>query len=111
LNERAEDIPELAKYFIHRYGKELGLDTPSVQPEAISFLQSQLWPGNVRELENVVRQALLAARPFGISLEHVQQVLVKTRKPVAAPNNPTRLTSPNCSSARKAAKSITLTRA
>jgi len=84
LSERTEDIPELAKYFIHRFGKELGLDSPSVQPEAISFLQNQPWPGNVRELENVVRQALLAARPFGISLEHVQQVLAKTRKPVAA---------------------------
>jgi DNA-binding NtrC family response regulator len=83
LNERTEDIPQLAKYFIHRYGKELGHDSPSVQPEAISFLQNQLWPGNVRELENVIRQALLSARPFGISLEHVQQVLAKTRKPVA----------------------------
>ena len=83
LNERAEDIPHLAKYFIHRYGKELGLDSPSVQPEAILFLQNQPWPGNVRELENVIRQALLSARPFGISLEHVQQVLAKTRKPLA----------------------------
>jgi DNA-binding NtrC family response regulator len=82
LNERTEDIPQLAKYFIHRYGKELGHESPSVQPEAISFLQSQPWPGNVRELENVIRQALLSARPFGISLEHVQQVLAKTRKPV-----------------------------
>jgi len=84
LNGRTEDIPQLAKYFIHRYGKELGMDSPSVQPEAISFLQSQPWPGNVRELENVIRQALLSARPFGISLERVQQVLAKTRKPVVA---------------------------
>jgi len=83
LNERVEDIPELAKYFIHRYGKELGHESPSVQPEAIAFLQNQPWPGNVRELENVIRQALLSARPFGISLEHVQQVLAKTRRPVA----------------------------
>jgi len=84
LSERTEDIPLLAKYCIHRYGKELGLETPSVQPEAISFLQSQPWPGNVRELENVVRQALLLSRPFPISLEHVQQVLAKARKPAAS---------------------------
>jgi DNA-binding NtrC family response regulator len=69
------------KYFIHRYGKELDLHSPSIQPEAISFLQSQPWPGNVRELENVIRQTLLAARPFGISLEHAQRVLAKSRKP------------------------------
>jgi nitrogen regulation protein NR(I) len=84
LSERADDIPQLAKYFIHRYGKELGLESPSVQPEAVSFLQSQVWPGNVRELENVVRQALLLARPFAISLEHAQQVVAKARKPAAA---------------------------
>jgi DNA-binding NtrC family response regulator len=83
LSERAEDVPLLAKYFIHRYGKELNLDSPAVQPEAIAFLQGQPWPGNVRELENVVRQALLVARPFPISLEHVQQVLARTRKPIA----------------------------
>jgi transcriptional regulator with GAF, ATPase, and Fis domain len=83
LSDRPEDIPQLAKYFIQRFGKELGLENPAVQPEAISFLQSQTWPGNVRELENVIRQALLLARPFGISLEHVQQVLAKARKPAA----------------------------
>jgi transcriptional regulator with GAF, ATPase, and Fis domain len=83
LSERTEDIPQLAKYFIHRYGKELGAESPSVQPEALSFLQSQPWPGNVRELENAVRQSLLLARPFAISVEHVQQVLAKARKPAA----------------------------
>jgi DNA-binding NtrC family response regulator len=83
LSARPEDVPQLARYFIQRYGKELGLESPSVQPEAISFLQSQPWPGNVRELENVIRQALLLARPFAISLDHVQQVLAKTRKPAA----------------------------
>jgi DNA-binding NtrC family response regulator len=84
LSQRTEDISELVKYFIHRYGTELGLDSLSIQPEAISFLQNQPWPGNVRELENVVRQALLLARPFGISLDHVQRVLAKTRKPTEA---------------------------
>jgi len=81
LSERAEDIALLARYFIQRFGKELGIESASVQAEAIEFLQAQSWPGNVRELENVVRQALLLARPFAISLEHTQQVLAKARKP------------------------------
>jgi len=82
LSQRAEDVPQLAKYFINRYGKELAVESPSVQPEALKFLQGQPWPGNVRELENVVRQALLLARPFAISLDHVQQVMTKIRQPV-----------------------------
>lgn len=83
LSERPEDVPDLAKYFIRRYGRELGIDAPAVQPEAVSYLQRQPWPGNVRELENIVRQSLLLARPFAINLEHVQQVLAKVRKPAA----------------------------
>jgi DNA-binding NtrC family response regulator len=81
LCERAEDIPDLARFFIRRYAVEIGVEAPSIQPEAVAFLQSQTWPGNVRELENVVRQALLLARSFAISLEHVRQVLAKTHKP------------------------------
>ncbi len=82
LSERAGDIPELVRFFIQRYALDLGVETPSVQPDAIKWLQSQPWPGNVRELENVLRQALLQARPFAITVDHVRQVLAKVRKPV-----------------------------
>jgi DNA-binding NtrC family response regulator len=81
LNQRSEDIPDLARYFIQRHAKDLGVEAPAVQPEALAFLQNQPWPGNVRELENSVRQALLLARPFAIGLEHVQQVMAKNRRP------------------------------
>jgi DNA-binding NtrC family response regulator len=83
LSERTEDIPELVKFFINRYANELGAGTPAIQLEATAWLQNQSWPGNVRQLENVVRQALLTARPFAISLEHVQQVLGKRLRPAA----------------------------
>ena len=75
LSERLEDIPELVRYFIRRYAAELGVENPSIQPEALSLLQQQSWPGNVRELENAVRRALLTARPFAISTEHIQRAL------------------------------------
>jgi nitrogen regulation protein NR(I) len=80
LAERREDIPELVRYFIQRYAKELNVESPAIQSEAIAWLQGQAWPGNVRELENVIRQALLLAQPFAIGLNHVQQVLTRTKK-------------------------------
>ena len=86
LSERAEDIPDLVKFFIQLHAGELGIENPSIQPEATAWLQSQPWPGNVRELENVVRRAMLLARPFGVSLEHVRQLLTKARKPVVSSN-------------------------
>ena len=86
LSHRPEDIPDLVKYFMQRSGSEVGVDAPSIQPEAIAFLQNQAWPGNVRELENVVRQALLLARNYPVSLEHVQEACSRTRKPVPVSN-------------------------
>jgi nitrogen regulation protein NR(I) len=84
LSQRREDIPALVKYFIQRFAREAGVESPSIQTEAVALLQNQDWPGNVRELENIVRQSLILARPFAISEEHVQQALLKS-KPLAAP--------------------------
>jgi nitrogen regulation protein NR(I) len=81
LCQRAEDIPDLVKFFLQRYGPELGVLTPAIQPEAIVFLQNQHWPGNVRQLENVVRQTLLLARGYTITAEHAQQVVARAGRP------------------------------
>jgi nitrogen regulation protein NR(I) len=86
LHQRTEDISAIVKYFLKRYGGELGVQFPSIQPEAIEFLQAQAWPGNVRELENVVRQALLLAGKYTISLEHVRQVVAKVGAAVSSSN-------------------------
>ncbi len=80
LRERSEDIPALLRFFIRRYARDLGLTDPSIEPEAIAWLQNHPWPGNVRELENVIRQAMLVARPLAITLEHVQQVLAREHR-------------------------------
>jgi DNA-binding NtrC family response regulator len=73
LRKRPEDIPDMARYFLSRYGTELGINEPSIHPEALRFLQQQPWPGNARELENVVRKALLMARGYPIGLEEASR--------------------------------------
>jgi len=82
LSQRPEDIPDLVKYFMQRSGSEVGVDAPSIRPEAIGFLQNKAWPGNVRELENAVRQALLLSRNYPIGPEHVHEAYARTRKSV-----------------------------
>ena len=82
LSQRREDIPALVKYFVQRFARELAVESPSIQPEGIALLQNRDWPGNVRELENVVRQAVILARPFAVSAEHVRQVLAKSKQPL-----------------------------
>jgi nitrogen regulation protein NR(I) len=85
LRERTEDIPPLVSYFLRRYGAEFKVETTGITPEAVQFLQSLPWPGNVRELENVVRRAMLLARGYAVSLDHLQEVL-RRHEPVAAPH-------------------------
>ncbi len=86
LSQRVEDIPDLVKYFLQRSAAELGHDSPSIQQEAIAFLQNQTWPGNVRELENAVRQALLLARGYAVAREHVQQACARSAKSSVVPD-------------------------
>jgi DNA-binding protein Fis len=84
LDQRSEDIPDIIGHFLRKHGPDVGVDSPSIQPEAVEFLQKQRWPGNVRELENVIRQALLLARSYTISIDHVREVLRKSRKPLTS---------------------------
>jgi nitrogen regulation protein NR(I) len=81
LRSRREDIPNLVRHFLQKHGPELGNPKPSIQAEAMGFLQAQSWPGNVRELENVVRKALLLAQNYTINLDHVRTALSKTGAP------------------------------
>ena len=46
------------------------------------ILERLPWPGNVRELGNVVRSALVLARPFSIGPDHVNQSIARSRRPV-----------------------------
>ncbi len=82
LRERKEDIPELTKYFLYKYGKEFGCPNPAIDPDALALLQGHNWPGNVRELENAMRKALLLARGFTITVEHVRSVFAARTSPL-----------------------------
>jgi two-component system nitrogen regulation response regulator GlnG len=61
LRDRAQDVAELAHYFLFRYNRELGLDLRGFAPETLERLQAYPWPGNVRELQSVVKQMMLSA--------------------------------------------------
>ncbi len=81
LRQRNEDIPALIKYFLMRHGSELGVPSPTIQPEALETLQSLPWPGNVRELENMVKQVIILSRGYPISATHIHEVILKSKQP------------------------------
>ena len=65
LRERREDIPLLVDFFLHQ-SHSLNT-TPSVTPDALSYLQSLPFPGNIRELKNLVERTVLMADPLPAS--------------------------------------------
>ena len=55
LRERLEDIPVLAKFFLQRSAKDLGVDAKQFSEPALARLLRFDYPGNVRQLENICR--------------------------------------------------------
>jgi two-component system response regulator HydG len=68
LRERRNDIPLLVEALLARLAPARNY---RLEPEALSYLQSQPFPGNVRELLNILERALLLADDELIGLEHV----------------------------------------
>ena len=56
LNERSEDIPLLANYFMEAICASSGKPLIVIEDEALSALKSIQWTGNIRELHNVVER-------------------------------------------------------
>ena len=59
LEERREDIPLLAEYFIAQFNKAQGLPLRKLGEDARALLQTMVWPGNVRQLKNVMERVLI----------------------------------------------------
>ena len=53
LRERRDDIPVLARHFLAKSARELGVEVKRLTEAAMQFLAAQDLPGNVRQLENL----------------------------------------------------------
>lgn len=71
LQQRADDIIELANSFVMRIGAALKMPSPGITPEAMTALRQHSWPGNVRELKNVIERALVLASGAVIDVRHL----------------------------------------
>ena len=53
LRERREDIPLLARHFLAKSARELGVEVKRLSDSAMAYLSARDLPGNVRQLENI----------------------------------------------------------
>lgn len=87
LEERKEDIPLLARYFLERYNTELRTSVKGISGEAMAMLMAHEWKGQVRELENVLERAVLLTDHEYIQPEDLPfSKVVDVIKPVELPD-------------------------
>ena len=80
LNERKEDIPLLAEYFIQRLSDENNKPAKRITSEAMRILVDAAWPGNVRQLYNVVENAFAVSTSQYITEEHLHDAIKQDQK-------------------------------
>ena len=72
LNERVDDIPGLADYFIELICSEYGIQKMTITQEALAELQKVTWTGNIREFRNVLERLIILCKET-ISAEDVKR--------------------------------------
>jgi len=73
LRERADDVPELCRHFLHMIAKRERAAFRHIEPEAVRLLQKYPWPGNVRELQNIIERAsVLEADPGVVRADTIE---------------------------------------
>ena len=73
LRERREDIPLLAKHFLQKSARDLGVDAKRLADSAMQFLQTQDFPGNVRQLENLCHWLTVMAPAQTVEVKDLPQ--------------------------------------
>ncbi len=83
LDERTEDIAELASFFLARM---TGDSTRRISTGAVKVLERHTWPGNVRELKNFMERMSVMSDEDEISEETVEHFLLSGTGDCTAPS-------------------------
>ncbi|MGA1823127.1 MAG: sigma-54 interaction domain-containing protein, partial [bacterium] len=71
LRERAEDISQLADFFVKKYNRKFGKNIQGFTDAAVKVLVGCSWPGNIRELENLIERLVAITEKEIISPEDI----------------------------------------
>jgi DNA-binding NtrC family response regulator len=83
LRDRIEDLPDLARFFLRRYGVKFRKQISGIADSTLDILGGYWWPGNIRELENLIERLVAVSEKEWITDEdlpyefHVAQLDVQ----------------------------------
>ncbi|MCB8888235.1 sigma 54-interacting transcriptional regulator [Vreelandella malpeensis] len=67
LRKRVEDVPLLARHFLHRACLKFNKPGVRIAPAQLEALMHYPWPGNIRELENVIERQVIVTQDMQLS--------------------------------------------
>lgn len=87
LRERPEDITLLARHFLQKSAKELGVEPKRMSDDALAYVSTLPFPGNVRQLENLCNWLTVMAPAQTIEVKDLPREMLEagTSEPVNAP--------------------------
>lgn len=87
LRERKEDIPGLIHVFAARLSSKMSASL-KLKARVMDLMRRYSWPGNAAELENVIREAVAAAKDGIISVKNLPPLLVDHVQQMASSTTP-----------------------
>ncbi len=75
LDERTEDIPDLAREFITLFARRNDRRPIDLRPDALAVLQDSTWPGNVRQFRNTIERLMILYEGEEIGAAEVRDVV------------------------------------
>ncbi len=81
LAERADDIPELARFYFEQHARRVGSVVQGIGEESMNRLRRYRWPGGVQELQNVMERSVTSAKG---SLAEVDETLLDEGLPLGS---------------------------
>jgi len=69
LRKRIEDVPLLARHFLHRACLKFNKPGVRIPPAQLEVLARYPWPGNIRELENVIERQVIVTQDQRLSFD------------------------------------------
>lgn len=76
LRERPEDITLLARHFLQKSAKELGVEPKRMSDEALTYVSTLPFPGNVRQLENLCNWLTVMAPAQTIEVKDLPREMI-----------------------------------
>ncbi|MEK7449517.1 MAG: sigma 54-interacting transcriptional regulator [Planctomycetota bacterium] len=79
LNERKEDIPMLADYFLKKFNAINHKNIKEIGPEIMAAMMNYRFPGNIRELENLILRLVVTNEGEIIRLSDLPSKITQSR--------------------------------